>query len=58
VDCRVRPTISSEGPNAYQLTDQMPSLLSKVPGPAVAACLIDLAVQDSTANPVLGIRQP
>lgn len=51
-------TISAEGPTGYRLTDQMPSLLSKVPGPAVAACLVDLAVQDSTGKPVLGIHEP
>lgn len=50
------PTISAAGPAGYRLIEQMPSLLSKVPGPAVAAGLVDLAVQPGSAGPVLGIR--
>lgn len=49
------PTISPEGPAAYRLTTTMPSLLRTVPGPAVAAGLIDLATQDATLSPVLRI---
>jgi nucleoside-diphosphate-sugar epimerase len=49
------PTISPDGPAGYRLTEQMPSLLGKVPGPAVAASLVDLATRDAPTNPVLGI---
>jgi len=49
------PTISPDGPAGYRLSERMPSLLTKVPGPAVAAGLVDLATQDRSAKPVLGI---
>lgn len=50
------PTISPAGPAGYRLTKQMPSLLGKVPGPAVAASLVDLAAQPHADGPVLGIE--
>jgi len=50
------PTISPDGPTGYRLTEQMPSLLGKVPGPAVAAGLVDLAGRPSPVGPVVGIR--
>lgn len=49
------PTISPDGPTGYRLTEHMPSLLGKVPGPAVAASLVDLAAQPETVSTVLGI---
>ncbi|SDS98403.1 NAD(P)H-binding [Friedmanniella luteola] len=50
------PTITPNGPDLYQLTDRMPSLLSNVPGPAVAASLVDLATHPTTEGPVVGIH--
>lgn len=37
------PTITASGPAGYRFTSRPPSLLRKVPGPAVAASLVDLA---------------
>ena len=51
------PTISADGPDGYVLTPQMPSLLAKVSGPAVAASLVALAEGPAGAEPVVGIRQ-
>lgn len=51
------PTITTDGRDSYLLTKQMPSLLAKVPGPAVAACLVELAEQPTTTHLVAGIKQ-
>ena len=51
------PTITAEGPSGYQLTEQMPSLLAKVAGPAVAASLVALAGQPTQTSSVVGIKQ-
>lgn len=51
------PTISADGPDGYLLTEQMPSLLAKVSGPAVAASLVALAEDPTKTSPVVGIKQ-
>lgn len=51
------PTISADGSDGYVLTEQMPSLLAKVSGPAVAASLVALAEQLTGVGPVVGIKQ-
>ena len=51
------PTITTEGPDGYRLIEQMPSLLAKVTGPAVAASLVALAGQSTQTSSVVGIEQ-
>ena len=51
------PTISADGPDGYLLTEQMPSLLAKVSGPAVAASLVALAEQLTGTGSIVGIKQ-
>lgn len=51
------PTISADGPEDFMLTDQMPSLLAKVSGPAVAAGLVALADGATEAGSIVGIKQ-
>ena len=51
------PTISADGPDGYLLTEQMPSLLAKVSGPAVAASLVALAEQLTETRSIVGIKQ-
>lgn len=50
------PTISTDGPDGYELIPTMPSLLAKISGPAVAASLVVLAEGPATADSVVGIR--
>lgn len=51
------PTISNDGPDGYRLIEQMPSLMAKVPGPAVAASLVALAEEPAEGGSVVGIKQ-
>ena len=51
------PTITTDGPEGYDLIEQMPSLLAKVSGPAVAAGLVELAGLPRTTSPIVGIKQ-
>lgn len=51
------PTITPHGLDRYRLTNRMPSLLGSIPGPAVAASLVDLATQLTTEGPVVGIHK-
>lgn len=51
------PTITTDGPDGYLLTGQMPSLLNKVAGPAVAASLVALAEQPTKTSSIVGIKQ-
>lgn len=50
------PTISADGPDGYVLIEQMPSLLAKVPGPAVAAGLVALAERSTEGGSIVGIK--
>ena len=51
------PGISAEGPDGYRLDTKLPSLLTTIPGPAVARSLIDLAERPEFHRQAPGIHR-